>query len=184
MLGCRVSQLQLQGQFSRLITDNASQIWRLWGWPSQLFLIICPLLSRLLLGPPGCVLVTHGNDRSLPNKQAQILHHSLTYSYSKLIYMCVILPYARDLQACVAFPINLCMLLWIKRMRPPMGLYRFYFLCWYSPVLRGTLTLAVCWQAEASIDHFSHSKQTKSHHPLQCLWAEQTPGHRLATLGL
>lgn len=57
---------------------------------------------------------------------------------------------------------NLCMLLWIKRMRPPMGLYRFYFLCWYSPVLRGTLTLTVCWQAEAPIDHFSHSKQTKS----------------------
>lgn len=126
-----------------------------------LFILICPLLSRLRLRCRGCFvdpalrqwLFWPGRPPCSPTGES-LLTLSRTFYEFMLAWMFV----NREEATSGAVWIFCCCL------------------CGYSWVLRGTLTPAVCWQAP--IDHSSYSKQTKSsalppppHHPSQHLWA-------------
>lgn len=106
-----------------------------------------------------------------------------------LIYMCALRPQAGDLQPCMEY-----FSLYKRREWGHRGVVWIFSPCVDTPQCsERTLTLAVCWQAGASIDHFAHSKQSPPcrlpylvpHHPSQHLRASDgTPGHAGVTLGL
>lgn len=132
--------------------------------------IICPLLSRLLVHPPGCVQGPLWRwlfwPRQPGNRQpaaAAAAAHTLTL----LICMCALWAtgegFATLHRNFLWIHASLCVCehgerghRWDRMDFSSSSLS----LCWNSSALGGTLTLAVCWQAEAPIDHFSHCKQT------------------------
>lgn len=112
--------------------------------------VLC--LSRLLVDPWGCVPGPSGNDCSDPGTAALHTHYSSTCVYSCFRPARLRRIFYEFMQALVN-----------GENEATSGVVQIFS----SPadVLRGTLTLAVCWQAGAPIDHSSHSKQTQSSTP-------------------